>query len=205
MQPGLKNVIHEPLVDKDNIILPPLHIKLGLMKNFVKGLDTTSEAFTYLRSKFPQVSDAKIKEGIFVGPQIRTVIAGIHFEELLHGKDRDTWVAFKLIIANFLGNHKSLDYIKVVQQCVAAYRIMGCNMSLKIHLLDLHLDFFLDNLGEVSDEHGERFQQDISVMELRYQGRCSSAMLADYCWMLHRDVPDACHRRKSSAKKFKPA
>jgi hypothetical protein len=37
---------------------------------------------------------------------------------------------------------------------------MGCNMSLKIHFLESHLDFFPENLGEVSDEHGERFHQD---------------------------------------------
>ncbi|KAJ4437685.1 hypothetical protein ANN_17830 [Periplaneta americana] len=30
---------------------------------------------------------------------------------------------------------------------------MGCNMSLKTHFLDSHLDFFPENLGAVSDEH----------------------------------------------------
>jgi hypothetical protein len=33
-------------------------------------------------------------------------------------------------------------------------------MSLKIHVLELHLDFFPENLSEVSDEHSERFHQD---------------------------------------------
>ncbi|UYV67412.1 hypothetical protein LAZ67_5000499 [Cordylochernes scorpioides] len=47
---------------------------------------------------------------------------------------------------------------------------LGCNMSLKIHFLHSHLDFFPDNLGAVSDEHGERFHQAISSMEKRYQG-----------------------------------
>ncbi|KAJ8868214.1 hypothetical protein PR048_032023 [Dryococelus australis] len=46
-----------------------------------------------------------------------------------------------------------------------------------------HLDFFTDNCGDVSDEHGERSHQDISAMEKRYQGRWSSSMLADYFWM----------------------
>ena len=32
-------------------------------------------------------------------------------------------------------------------------------MSLKIHFLHSHLDFFPENLGDVSDEHGERFHQ----------------------------------------------
>ncbi|UYV69180.1 hypothetical protein LAZ67_6002670 [Cordylochernes scorpioides] len=64
-------------------------------------------------------------------------------------------------------------------------------MSLKIHFLHSQLDFFPDNLGAVSDEHGERFHQDISSMEKRYQGKWSPGMLADYCWTLKRDVPQA--------------
>ena len=46
-----------------------------------------------------------------------------------------------------------------------------CNMSLKIHLLHSHLDFFPKNLGAVSNEHGERFHQEISIMKRRYQGK----------------------------------
>jgi hypothetical protein len=56
---------------RKNVFLPPLHIKLGLTKIFVKAMDKEGEGFAYLKQKFPQVSDAKIKEGIFVGPQIR--------------------------------------------------------------------------------------------------------------------------------------
>jgi len=75
-------------------------------------------------------------------------------------------------------------------------------MSLKIHFLDSHLDFFPDNLGAVSDEHGERFHQDISALEKGYQGQRSARMLSDYCWMMKRDVPDAKHRRKSTTLTF---
>ncbi|UYV65646.1 hypothetical protein LAZ67_3004948 [Cordylochernes scorpioides] len=71
-------------------------------------------------------------------------------------------------------------------------------MSLKIHFLHSHLDFFPDNLGAVSDEHGERFHQAISSMEKRYQGKWSPAMLADDCWALKRDLPQAKYRRKST-------
>ena len=59
---------------------------------------------------------------------------------------------------------------------------MGCNMSLKIHFLNCHLDFFPLNLGVVSDEHGERFHLDLSTMEKRYAGKSSQNMLVDYCW-----------------------
>jgi len=37
------------------------------------------------------------------------------------------------------------------------YHKLGCNMSLKIHMLHSHLDFFPDNCGMVSYEHGELF------------------------------------------------
>jgi hypothetical protein len=52
--PGEKNVINPPLV-LEKMYLRPLHIKLGLMKNFVKGMDKTSRGFKYVRNKFPNV------------------------------------------------------------------------------------------------------------------------------------------------------
>jgi len=65
--PGEKNVVNRPLILLEKIYLPPLHIKLGFMKNFVKGTDKTGHGFEYVRNTFPNVSDAKIKEGIFIG------------------------------------------------------------------------------------------------------------------------------------------
>ena len=64
-----------------------------------------------------------------------------------------------------------------------------CNMSLKIHFLHSHLDFFPETCGAVSDEHGERFRQDISSMEKRYQGKWNCVTLSDYCWTLARGAP----------------
>jgi hypothetical protein len=64
------------------------------------------------------------------------------------------------------------------------------------------LDFFPENLGAVSDEHGERFHQDTSNMEKRYQGKWSLSMLADYCWTLKRDVPQVTYSKKSTTAIF---
>jgi len=60
---GEKNVQNPALAEWHKILLPPLHIKLGLMKNFVKAMDRTGSAFKYLAEKFPRLSEAKIKEG----------------------------------------------------------------------------------------------------------------------------------------------
>jgi hypothetical protein len=95
--------------------------------------------------------------------------------------------AFKNVIKNFWGNHKTENYHKIVSDLLTAYKAMGCNMSLKVHFLD----FFPEKLGAVSVEHGERFHQDIFNMEKRYQDKWSLSMLADYCWALKRDVPQA--------------
>ena len=62
----------------EDVLLPPLHIKLGLMKNFVKGMNKEGQAFRYLRNKFPKVSNTKVKESIFVGPQIGESGVGCH-------------------------------------------------------------------------------------------------------------------------------
>ena len=59
LAPGEKNVVNPPLVLPEKIYLTPLHIKLGLMKNFVKGMDKTGCGFEYVRNKFPNVNDAK--------------------------------------------------------------------------------------------------------------------------------------------------
>ena len=35
---GMKNIQHISLVNPDKVLMPPLHTKLGLMKNFVKAM-----------------------------------------------------------------------------------------------------------------------------------------------------------------------
>ncbi len=74
LEPAKKNVQHLPLVESSNILLLSLLIKLGLMMNFVKAIGKTDQAFKYLTSKFPRLSDAKIKEGDCIGPQIHELL-----------------------------------------------------------------------------------------------------------------------------------
>ena len=84
-----------------------------------------------------------------------------------------------------------------------SYQKLGCNVSLKIHFLHSHLDLFPENCGAVSDEHGELFHQEISLMEKRYKGKWNCAMLANYCWALARDVPTMEYKRQAKRKKNK--
>ncbi|XP_051155322.1 uncharacterized protein LOC127277918 [Leptopilina boulardi] len=68
---GQKNVLNPPLVRPENVILPPLHLKLGYIKQFLKKLKWDGVAICYLKEVvFPKLSDAKLKGGILNGPQI---------------------------------------------------------------------------------------------------------------------------------------
>ena len=139
--PGEKNVANPPLVLPEKIYLPPLHMNLGLMKNSVKCMDKTDHGFEYVRNKFPNVSEIKI-ESIFMGPQIRELMQDRQFDEDLNETERNSWLSFKRICKDFLGNHKAANYQDGVQDLLILYKAMGWNMSLKINFLVSHLDFF---------------------------------------------------------------
>ena len=48
LEPGIMNVENQLLVELSKILLPSMHLKLGLMKNFVKAMNQGEAAFTYL-------------------------------------------------------------------------------------------------------------------------------------------------------------
>ncbi len=68
------NILEEPLVEREKIIFPPFHIKLGLIKQFVKALDENWECFKDICSVFQGLTIEKLKAGIFDGPQIRKLL-----------------------------------------------------------------------------------------------------------------------------------
>jgi DNA-binding ferritin-like protein (Dps family) len=78
--------------------------------------------------------------------------------------ERNAWTAFKNVIEKLLGNHKE-DYENIVRIMFKNFHILGCNMSLKENFLFSHLNLFPKNLGAVSEEQGERLDQDIKQME----------------------------------------
>ncbi|UYV61239.1 hypothetical protein LAZ67_1004007 [Cordylochernes scorpioides] len=137
------------------------------MKNFVKAMDRNASGFSYLKQKCSSISDVKIKEGIFVAPQIRELLQDGNFQNGLNEVEAAAWNSIRIVCKNFLGSVKVENYLDIVNNLLLSYKALGCNMSLKIHFLHSHLDFFPDNLGAVSDEHCERFHQDISSMEKR--------------------------------------
>ena len=113
--PGHKNVKHHSLVESSRVLLPPLHIKLGLMKNSVNGT-----AFLYLRQKFPLLSDAKIREGVFTGPDIRSLLRDEVFERIITGDEQRAGHAFREVVRGFLGNTWCVQLLRSPKEAFAA-------------------------------------------------------------------------------------
>ena len=101
---GDKNVIQDQLVTHEKIIFPPLHIKLGLMKQFVKALDKT---FQYISSAFPELSNEKLRAGIFDGPHLRKLTIDPNFQHSQSEIKLASWLSFVEVVQNFPGNRKA--------------------------------------------------------------------------------------------------
>jgi len=91
---------------------------------------------------FSRLSKAKLKEGVFIGPQIRDLIKDEYFDTLLQGDEKAAWDSFKFVVKGFLGHRRAQNYEELVNNLLQSYQNLGCNMSLNIHFLHTHLDFF---------------------------------------------------------------
>jgi len=74
------------------------------MKSFVKAMNQEEAAFTYLWEKFPRLSEAKLKEDILIGTQIRDIIKDEYIDKLLQGDEKAAWDSFRFVEKVFLGN-----------------------------------------------------------------------------------------------------
>ena len=126
------------------------------------------------------------------------------FTAYMMDTEYDAWQSFVSVVKGFLGNRRDYNYVNLVNRLPESFHKLGCNMSIKVQFIFYiaTLDGFPANLGDVSDEQGERFHQDIQTMEERYQGRYDTKMMADYCWSLKRDCVDIQYTRKSHRRKF---
>lgn len=107
--------MREKLVPREKVLLPPLHIKLVKIKQFVKTPRLwikKGEGFKYLQQIFPALPETKLKKQIFVGPDIRKLMKDASFDEKLSSVEVKAWKSIKEVVKNFLGNHKNDNYKK---------------------------------------------------------------------------------------------
>ena len=119
---------------------------------------------------FPKLLNVNVLAGVFTGPQVKQMFASEGLQNKMTETEKRACVAFKYVVSDFLRNYKIENY-KEVDELLDSYREFGCRISPKLHYLHPNLDFIRPNLGVVSEEHGERFHQNIQVMEKRCHGK----------------------------------
>ena len=148
---GDKNVNHDQFAPREKIMFPPLHIKLGIIKQFVKALDKTGQCFQHISSVLPALSNEKLKAGILDGPQIRKLIKDPNFQDSMNEINFASWLSFVEVVQSLLRNRKAETYKDFLQKLLDNFQAFGINMSIKVHFLHNHLDGFPENLCDVSD------------------------------------------------------
>ena len=74
LESGIINFAQKPLVDSQEMLLLPSHVKLLNVKSVVKTLNKNKKGFCFLKWKFTNFCEAKIKEGVLKGSQIRQLM-----------------------------------------------------------------------------------------------------------------------------------
>ena len=75
---------------------------------------------------FPSISEAKVKEGIFVEQHIRRMLASEELEGQMSDLVRNAWQAFMMIVEGFLGKHRRDGYAMLVSNLIKSYETLGC-------------------------------------------------------------------------------
>jgi len=89
-----------------------------------------------------------------------------------------------------------------MEDLVTSYETLCCSISLKMHFLLSHLDYFHVSCDATRDEHGVQSDQGISAMENTYKGKRCAAILADYCWKSERDALEIQYKRQTKRALF---
>ena len=67
------------------------------------------------------------------------------FDEALSEAKLSAWPSLKSVVTHFLGNHQSAEYEKEIEELLKIFRCLGSRMSVKLHFLMSHLDYFPNN------------------------------------------------------------
>ena len=169
------------IFDNIHMTSAKLHIKLGLIKNYVKAMDRHGNTLQHLRNKFSlDKSEAKLKEGVFVGPEICELMIDDEFKQKLKPVESAAWEAFVLAVQNFLGNYRSDNYVELVYP-LQDFKVLYKYCIIIIIVIIIMLTAY-------------------QVMENRYREKFNRSMMGNYCWFLQRET-DVQFRRKSKCSK----
>lgn len=122
------------------------------------------------------------------GPDIRKLMRNGAFDDCLSEDELSAWQNIKAVLENVIGNFRAHNWKSYVDNMLQSFEKINVNMSLKIHFLHYHQDYFDRQLPSESDEHGERFHQVSAQLEHWYSGKRLNSLLADLCWNLQSEL-----------------
>jgi hypothetical protein len=96
------------------------------MKQFVKAFSKTVNFSNTFAKMFPHFSEAKPKEGLFVGPDIRELMSDADFLLTMTEVERETWIAFNSVVTKFLGGKtRTLPALLLLHLCYRSSKTWG--------------------------------------------------------------------------------
>lgn len=181
---GEKNIKLEPLLDPRKVLFPSLHMKNGSCQTVSSDCRLVVYSLQISCRLSLKLSEAKVKASVFLEPQIKIILHCKKFPEKLTETEESVRNSFVAVIQGFLRIHKDVNNADLVEMLVKNDSKLGCSMSLKVHILDAHLDK-VTNMGTFSKDQCERFHQGIMDFEHRYQGSYNENAIEDYIWSLN--------------------
>lgn len=109
LEAGMQHIVNDPIVSRGRVMFSPLEIKLSLMTQFVRSLDTNDESFKHIIFAHP-ASSSEIKASVFHGLQIRALLRDQCFVRKINEKEKGAWLSFEVVMENIFGNVKAENY-----------------------------------------------------------------------------------------------
>jgi len=116
-----KEILYTLFYNPYQVLLPPLHIKLGLMKQFVTALNRESD-FCIFVWKSLCTEHRKVECRNFGWPSDTTFNVGQIFSTCHDNPGKNAWRSFTAFVENFLRNLKALKYHNLIKTAVKFLR-----------------------------------------------------------------------------------
>ena len=75
----------------------------------------------------------KLKEGVFIGPQIRKLMQDQTFTACMTVAERAAWCSYVSVKQEYLGNTKVSNYRNLVDVMLQNFQAFGARMSIKLY------------------------------------------------------------------------
>ena len=104
--------------------------------------------------------------GIFNGPETRSLINDENFEKSLNMLEMVVWHSYKELHKNVFEKNVSENWNEIVDNFIQNMKDLGSSSStIKMHILFKHKNKYEKFLGIYSDEHGERSHKEMEQIE----------------------------------------